>query len=503
MSAILLVETDPLVGAAFEDRLRSAGHTVTWLLDRQAAADTALASGVDLMILEVTQPGGVGLEVVSQLCSGGSSELPILVLSDSAESADRVAALRAGADDYITKPCDLEELVLRAERLLSSHAVAGPVLQGDLTSYPLWELTQYIKQAQKSGELVLRGPAENGCLRLLAGEVFDASWESLDGKEALLAVMGMKRGTFRFVSDVSKNLPSPAATPIDVGEVLMRAAWLEDELEKRRHHLPATGAPLEDTGSETAPAEDLDISILPVAQVRDLVAANPRIRIFDLIANLPRAPQSVRLAVAWLVEQGILVLPANADDAAYPDTAQLTSALLLEMEVNEFLTAARRVGFGTSALPFLILVEPGLWSELTDMLEKEPGYHGNQQLQAFVDQLKQRSGGSMRIPCEAGKLSLQARMLTNEICTRVEQIVSVCAGVLLWLDQAEDEELIHRVIGHLEEVNNGAAGVVVSSEKALPTANRLIAGTRRWRISPYVPQNLIYIFRLLQPTSRN
>ncbi|MCP4663068.1 MAG: response regulator, partial [bacterium] len=295
--------------------------------------------------------------------------------SESAESTDRVAALRAGVDDYLTKPCDLEELMLRAERLVGSRSALAPVLQGDLSNHPLWELVQYIQQAGKSGDLVLRGSAGSGSIYLHRGKVFAARWEGFSGRQALLAVFGMKQGTFRFVSDTPDGEGAPTGEPLEVHEVLMRAAWLEDEIEKRRRHLPGTGVPLKTTG-KPVPAKDdsLYLTPLPVEKVRTFVHAGSGIRIFDLIKKLPWAPQAIRLAVTWLVEQGVLAPPDEEELEEFPSTAEITSTLIVDMAVTEFLTAARSAGFGTSALPFLILVEPGIWPELLELLESVPGY---------------------------------------------------------------------------------------------------------------------------------
>ncbi|MCP4655907.1 MAG: hypothetical protein GY856_10870 [bacterium] len=168
--------------------------------------------------------------------------------------------------------------------------------------------------------------------------------------------------------------------------------------------------------------------------------------------------------------------------------------------MTEFLTAARSAGFGTSALPFLILVEPGIWPELLELLESVPGYRRNQSLRGFVEELKLRYGGSVSFPSELGKLSLHVQRLTGEVRANLEAIVTVCAGVLLWLDRGEDEEAIRSVIQRLEAIKGSAVGIVVANKKVLPVATRLIEGTRRWRISSHAPRSLLGVFRLLQPT---
>jgi DNA-binding response OmpR family regulator len=496
MATVLIVESDPIFGAVLEDQLRGAGHTIELLSEPGQAAEVVTTRRADLVILEAPA-GSSCVEMVRELRREAAT-LPILVLSEGTGSADRVAALRAGVDDYLTKPCDLEELVLRVERLLGSRAMAASVLKGDLASYPLWELIQYLTQAQKSGELLLRDSYGSGRICLHEGHVSSAGWEQLQGDEALLAVLGMKSGSFRFVAGSG---PATGETPAEVSELdkaLMHAAWLEDELEHRRRHLPPTGAPLVVSGEPFPEEVDESRASLPIVEVWRAVRETPRLRLFDLMRQLPRAPQTVRLAVACLVQRGALRLPPGSEQRLYPDTEQLASTMLVEMSINELLSAARRAGFGTSALPFLILAEPEVWSDLIQLLEIVPGFHGNDPLRSLVGQLKERHGGVMRVPCDAGKLSLHVRMLTAEICARIEQIVTVSAGVLLWLERGDEIELIQRVIRRLDAVKGEAVGNLIAGGQAQAAAQQLLANTRRWRLCP-PPSTLMGVLRLLQP----
>jgi DNA-binding response OmpR family regulator len=504
LSSILVVESDPILAAVIEDRLRAARHEVRLLTALEQIVAAATKNHVELLILDITQPEEAGLEIVTSLRKQSETQaLPILVLSTSAESTDRVAALRAGVDDYLTKPCDLEELLLRAERLIGSRKAMAPVLQGDLANYPLWELMQYIHQAGKSGDLVLRGATGSGRIHLTQGKVYGASWEKLTGREALLTIFGIKQGTFRFVSEPDESRPVPDTEPYAVHHILMQAAWFEDELEKRRRYLPPTGMPLQVTGLPIPEKDDqaiVDMALLPLEEVRAQVSVNPGVRVFDLMKMLPRAPQSVRLAVACLVELGVLAEPEAADLDQYPSTGEIASSLLVEMAVNEFLSAARTAGFGTAALPFLILVEKAIWPDLLKLLKAVPGYSRNEILKDLVEQLKLRNGGSTTFASELGKLSLHVQMLTEEMSAKIESITTVCAGVLLWLDSAGEQEVIRRVIQRLESVKSASVGIIVAREQALPIANSLVEGTSHWRVSSHAPQTLFGIFRLLRPS---
>ena len=81
-----------------------------------------------------------------------------------------MAALRAGADDYLSRPCDLEELLLRLDRLLANRTAALQVLQGDLANHPLWALLQYLGQVRKTGILRVEGGGGAGTIEMRDGE---------------------------------------------------------------------------------------------------------------------------------------------------------------------------------------------------------------------------------------------------------------------------------------------------------------------------------------------
>ncbi len=507
MSRILLAEKDPMMGAVLEDRLHVAGHEVELLLDRGRTLGTARKEPADLLILSIDPPGeapgAIGLELVSALKEDAETRtLPILVLAESNESADRVAALRAGADDYLTQPCDLEELLLRAERLVESGASRAPMLRGDLANYPLWELVQYLQQVDKSGELTLRGTNTNGRIRFRKGDIVDAQWGDLPTTEALLAIFGLKEGRFRFAAGDAED--EPELDPLSSHGLLMQAAWLEDELAKRADQLPRSGAPLVATGGVLAADKgESDLALLPLAEILDHLRAEPRKRLYDLIQDLPIAPQKVRLAIAWLLEHDLVAVPEDAVFESFPSTGELDSTLVLEMAVAEFIAAARRAGLGTSALPFLVLAEPGVWSQLLDVLRRAPGFHRDEKLRALVEQLELRRGGSVTFTSEFGKLSLHVQALESGLRSQTEAILTVCAGALLWLDEATDEELLTAILGRLDKARNAAKGVVVAVRpQALERVSRLVSDLQRWRISSHEPRSLLGIFRLLQPSEK-
>src|SRR5262245_32758348 len=106
---ILLVEDDPMIGRAVLDLLRSENYAADWVKDG-AAADLALQSEpYDLVLLDLGLPRADGLQVLRQLRARRDT-VPVLVATARDAKGDRVAGLDAGADDYIVKPYDTDEL---------------------------------------------------------------------------------------------------------------------------------------------------------------------------------------------------------------------------------------------------------------------------------------------------------------------------------------------------------------------------------------------------------
>ena len=118
---VLLVEDDPLLGDGVQAGLQDMGHTVDWVRDGVAAEEALAAGAFDLLVLDLGLPRQDGLTVLRKLRRGGSA-LPVLVLTARDTVADRVTGLDAGADDYLVKPFDLEELGARLRAIARRHS---------------------------------------------------------------------------------------------------------------------------------------------------------------------------------------------------------------------------------------------------------------------------------------------------------------------------------------------------------------------------------------------
>ncbi len=134
---ILLVEDDPLLGDGLAAGLRQAGFAVDWLKDGESAVAALAAERFDLAVLDLGLPKLSGMEVLKRLRAKGSA-MPVLILTARDATTDKIAGLDGGADDYLVKPVDLDELAARIRALLRRAAgrAAPQLRQGKLTLDP-------------------------------------------------------------------------------------------------------------------------------------------------------------------------------------------------------------------------------------------------------------------------------------------------------------------------------------------------------------------------------
>ena len=116
---VLVVEDEPDLRALLDRHLERSGHRVVLAEDGRDALRMAWTQPIDLVVLDLMLPGIDGIEVCRRLRSDPrTARVPVVMLTAKQETADRIAGLEVGADDYVTKPFNLRELVLRVEAVL-------------------------------------------------------------------------------------------------------------------------------------------------------------------------------------------------------------------------------------------------------------------------------------------------------------------------------------------------------------------------------------------------
>ena len=118
---LLLVEDDALLGDGVRAGLKQAGFAVDWVHDGLAAKVALDSEEYDLLVLDLGLPKLSGMDLLKSVRAKRAS-LPVLILTARDTVADRVAGLNAGADDYLVKPFDLDELIARLNALLRRSA---------------------------------------------------------------------------------------------------------------------------------------------------------------------------------------------------------------------------------------------------------------------------------------------------------------------------------------------------------------------------------------------
>ena len=155
MALILLVEDNHDIAAMVGDHLEQAGHEVDFAADGITGLHLAVTEEFDAIVLDLMLPGMDGVEICRKLRNDAGKRTPILMLTARDTLEDKVAGLDAGADDYLVKPFEIEELDARLRAMLrrASGEVAAETLRiGDL------EVNTGTLQVQREGQPVTLTP---------------------------------------------------------------------------------------------------------------------------------------------------------------------------------------------------------------------------------------------------------------------------------------------------------------------------------------------------------
>jgi DNA-binding response OmpR family regulator len=174
-ATILVVEDDPAVSLALEVALKGEGYQPILAGNGEKGLELGLAQAPDLLILDVRLPGIDGFELLRRLRAGGS-KAPVIILTARDEEIDTILGLELGADDYMTKPFRVRELLSRVKSQLRraygdlADALGGRVIRADDLVIDLEQ-----RKVSRAGKKISLTPTEFEILRILAekpGRVF-------------------------------------------------------------------------------------------------------------------------------------------------------------------------------------------------------------------------------------------------------------------------------------------------------------------------------------------
>ena len=211
MSRVLIVDDEPAIRDAVGYAFRNEGFDVETRADGDSGLQTALEGGFDLVILDLMLPGLAGTEVCRRLRA--RDPVPIVMLTAKNAEADRLLGLEIGADDYVSKPFSMAELIGRARAILRRQELARSGTEG-VTRVGDLELDPVRHEVSVAGEARQLTPSEFRLLRMLAGspkkvfsrrEIMQYLWDS--------TYIGDQRACDIHISNLRRKLEEDPANP--------------------------------------------------------------------------------------------------------------------------------------------------------------------------------------------------------------------------------------------------------------------------------------------------
>jgi len=208
---ILVVDDEPAIVDAVSYALRASGFEVDTFGDGESALDAARTDGYDVLVLDVRLPGLSGIEICRRLRS--ESDVPILILTAMDAEVDRVLGLEAGADDYVTKPFSVAELVSRVRAILRRREL-DRASGGTVRRIGSLELDVNRHEVRIDGRTIRLTPSEFRLLALLAQEpervytrreIMQHLWDS--------TYVGDQRACDIHVSNLRRKIEEPPGRP--------------------------------------------------------------------------------------------------------------------------------------------------------------------------------------------------------------------------------------------------------------------------------------------------
>jgi len=186
---VILVEDDSLLGEGIVTGLKQQNYNVEWFQQGEPALEFLKYETFDLMVLDLGLPDISGIELLQRLRKQGSL-LPVLILTAMDSVEDRISGLDAGADDYLTKPFDLEEVYARIRALL--RRVGGRA--NPLINYQGIQLDPAAHSVTKDGKLVN-----------LSRREYDVLLELLENLGRVLSRARLEEGLYSIDEDMASN----------------------------------------------------------------------------------------------------------------------------------------------------------------------------------------------------------------------------------------------------------------------------------------------------------
>ena len=255
---ILIVDDNETVVMALEFNMLQAGYRVLKALDGQRALAIAQADAPDIIVSDITMPEMNGIDLCEKIRGIPQlNEIPFIFLTAHGEPEERVRGLRTGADDYMVKPFDVEELILRIEKLFHKMQQRhfSPTFSGSIGELSIPDTLQVFAQSRKKGKLIIGNEAGKGSITFCDGTLMDAAFMDLTGEDALVELLKLEKGHFHFE-------PGPVAKgalQLPVNNAVLETIRLLDERAVLDNYVPDLSYRLTLLGEPTVGDADVQV----------------------------------------------------------------------------------------------------------------------------------------------------------------------------------------------------------------------------------------------------
>jgi len=305
---VLIIDDSPMIREMLRDAFQAEGFRVMEAPNGEDALKQAWKDHPDLIVADIKMPGIDGWEVCRQIRKHPyTSFIPFIFLTEKREVSDRIKGLEMGADDYITKPFDAEELVARARAIFNrmlkreeERIIQSRGLRGSTEIMELSDLLQLFGINSKTGILKVTQPQSGvGRIGFVNGRLTNAELGKFKGVKAIRRMLRWKDANFQVEPLLDET--HDVEIPRKIEEVLMSARQEQDELARHQKALPRSGL-IERTGQ---PVNMKELT-RPEARVLDALSERGRSKMEQLLDWLPDGDMEIYQATVSLVKKNLI-----------------------------------------------------------------------------------------------------------------------------------------------------------------------------------------------------
>jgi len=309
-ASLLVVDNSRVMLELVSEGFTSRGYLVYEAACAEDALELLDDVSPDAIIADVLMPGMDGWAFFEAIKRHERlSETPFVFLTSEAELRNRVRGLNVGADDYVTKPFDVEELHARVERLIErrrsiekARMEDGALLAGSMEHLAMPDLLQILSLNRTDGILALSSPPDDGTIVLDHGKIVHAECDAASGVKALYRMLSWVAASFRLIPrapgrEDERTIDAPTASLVMDGLVSL------DEWHRWQPELPAPEIRIEvDSATSLDPAS----LVLEVVERELLELAGAGATVDDILNGSARTDAEIAAALCGCLERGVL-----------------------------------------------------------------------------------------------------------------------------------------------------------------------------------------------------